>query len=446
MTGVAYIPIEKKSRELAPKLLVASELAARGVVPVVGFARSVFANMARFPQGVVYFKGMNRVQVDYMRHVTAANHVIVATDEEALGARGPLLAKDTWHEARSLVRAVFCQGAEQAEVLAKTRGFEADQLRRTGNPRIDLLRARFSSFWADQARELKAEQGRFVLVNTDMSSVNAKNQDLAQYKKSLVQIGWLDPESEADRALMEEHIEHDRENLSAISDFVLAMDQEHREIPIVIRPHPGEDPEYWRGVAARCANVQVVTGSEPVPWLLAATCLVQAGCTTGVEATVLGTPSISLIRNPSGARFPDYRITNSVNPVVGDVAAAVDLVGRLFDGAMGRADPAEARRALAPFIDIDDTRFAYENIADEIEAAMGETASVAWRDIQPLAADVDQALRRTVRRPAFEDGFSSREDVEARLQMLSARLGRPAPAIKDLGWGVYALEPARGMP
>jgi surface carbohydrate biosynthesis protein len=440
MTGVVYIPIEKKSRELTPKLLVAGELAKRGFTTVLGFSRALFANILNFPPGVIYFKGMNRVQVAYMRRLAGSGHAIVATDEEALGARGLLLTKDTWHEAPSYVRTVFCQGAEQAQVLEKDLAFQPEQLKRTGNPRIDLLQPKFASAWKKESEALRRKYGRFILVNTDMSSVNSRHHDLEQYKQSLVQIGWLNPKSPADLVLMDEHIEHDRENLAAIGDFVRQMNQRHPDLPVIIRPHPGENPGHWRGLAETCANTIVVDGSEPIPWLLAAACLVQAGCTTGVEARVLGTPSISLIRNPCGAAFPDYRITNHVNPVAGDIATAIRMVVTIVAEKKPTADLAETRSALAPYIDIDEGRFAYEKIVDGIEDILKEMAEVQWDDIRPIDRDVDDALRQTVPKAAFEDGHSDEDEISVRIRSLWGEDENPIGCVRNLDWGLCALK------
>lgn len=447
MIPVAYIPIEKKNRELASKLLVAHELVRRGGIAVVGFSRAVFANAPNFPAGVIYFKGMNRVQFEYMRHLPALGHAVVATDEEALGASGLLLVKDCWPETQPLLDLVFCQGAEHEKALVNCRGFEARQLKRTGNPRLDLLRPAFSRFWAAEVEKLKTEHGRFVLVNTDMSSINAKHHDLAQYKSSLVQIGWLDPEEPADLALMDDHINHDRENLRAVSDFVREMDRLHPERRVVIRPHPGENPTHWRNLAARCSNVRVVVGSEPVPWLLAATCLVQAGCTTGVEATVLGTPSISLIRNPTKNPFPNYRLTNRVNPVANTVGAAINMVQRLLDGTIDAVDPRRSLQALSSYIDIDDSSPAYRKIVDGIEAVGKSKPSSSLDDISAIGDNVDAALRRAVSREAFAAGFFSPEELHAKLDILAQQLQLGSgPTVKDLGWGVYALGPPEPSP
>ena len=77
------------------KLLVGLELVSRDIPVVIGHSRPLFANVRNLPRGGVYLKGMNRVQHEVISQLPAIGRKAVACDEEAMGARGPLLVKDT---------------------------------------------------------------------------------------------------------------------------------------------------------------------------------------------------------------------------------------------------------------------------------------------------------------------------------------------------------------
>jgi hypothetical protein len=62
---------------------------------------------------------------------------------------------------------------------------------------------------------------------------------------------------------------------------------------LVIRPHPSENAAAWQDAAHGLANVRVLHEGSMVPWLMAAHVLIHNGCTSAVEASVLGTPSIA---------------------------------------------------------------------------------------------------------------------------------------------------------
>jgi hypothetical protein len=58
---IVYLPIELLAREFDSKVLLAAELAARGVPVVLGQQWMLFENLERLPPGVVLFKSFNRI-------------------------------------------------------------------------------------------------------------------------------------------------------------------------------------------------------------------------------------------------------------------------------------------------------------------------------------------------------------------------------------------------
>jgi surface carbohydrate biosynthesis protein len=447
---IVYIPIEKKNREFASKCLIASELLGHGIVVVIGFYRGVFVNLPAFPRGLVYFKGVNKVQYDYMMHLPGLGHAVVVTDEEALGSSDPkYLMQDCWHDVSRFITKVFCQGEVHRDALSTLRNFRTDQLVITGNSRVDLLRSPFLDALRPRAEEIREQYGPFVLINTDCSSVNGKVTDLDLYRQVLVQIGWVDPTSESDIALMEDHITHDTNNLKAIGDFITAMNRALPARKLVLRPHPTEDIGYWNRLAREVDNLTIVTNTEAPEWILAADILVQTGCTTGVEAAVIGTPSIGLVIQPETVIHPDLLLTHQVNPVVRSIEAAVGAITELDSGEQRRygSKLEEKWNRLRPHLDIDRSRFAYEKIAGAMTDLLLGLPDV--KQPRGLAMDMraEELLRRVVKKSTFDDAYFSREEIEIRLQsIIDMRSDGTRASVRDLGWGVYMLTPEGDSP
>jgi hypothetical protein len=61
----------------------------------------------------------------------------------------------------------------------------------------------------------------------------------------------------------------------------------------VIRPHPTERHDAYNEIAAQCSRVLVTNQGNVVPWILATRAVLHNGCTTGIEAFVIGVPAIS---------------------------------------------------------------------------------------------------------------------------------------------------------
>jgi len=216
---IVYIPIEKKNRELNSKLLIAHALTRAGVTVILGVDRVLFSYAANFPLGMMYFKGLNKVQFEIMTTISNLGYTVVATDEEALGSSDPAyIMQDCWPGTRQIVSKIFSQGEVHRRALMDLRDFTCNQVIITGNARVDLLRPPFSNMLTAQVAAIRARHGRFVLINTDFSSVNGRFSNLDVYCQSLIDIGWIDPSKVEDVALMEDHLSYDRGNMAAVID------------------------------------------------------------------------------------------------------------------------------------------------------------------------------------------------------------------------------------
>jgi hypothetical protein len=75
--------------------------------------------------------------------------------------------------------------------------------------------------------------------------------------------------------------------------LIPALEKSFPQHTIIVRPHPTESQEIYRKIAAKCERVKVTNEGNVVPWIIASEAVIHNGCTTGVEAYVLGVPAIS---------------------------------------------------------------------------------------------------------------------------------------------------------
>lgn len=438
-----YIAVEKKNRELQSKLLVSLALLEGGAEVVVGFQKSVLAVASLGTPGVVFYKGLNKIQHDYMMAMSRAGHLAVAIDEESLASSNPkFLMLNCWSEIHRSVDKIFCQGELQRQALIELRGLAPDQLVLTGNPRIDLLRSPATEWIAEYAEGIRREHGPFVLINTDYGSINNATMDLVGFQEMLVRVGYVDPTSTEDLDLMEDRVIHDQNAMASVEALVLAMDTKAPGRKLVLRPHPTESDTVWQELARRVKNLTVITGTRAPEWILAADCMIQTGCTTGVEAAILGTPTIGMVCQPDGVIHPDLILTHRVNPVLRSVEAVVEAIGRLDAGdAPELAARLEQKRLLLePHVHIDADEFAYEHISRVILDMAANLPDGVVNGVARISDDVDRQLRQHVTRARFGDAYFSRDELETELTRIANAQGKPwRGSVRDLGWGTYAL-------
>jgi hypothetical protein len=87
--------------------------------------------------------------------------------------------------------------------------------------------------------------------------------------------------------------DHKQAIFETFQQIIPAIEKAFPKHNIVVRPHPTENQEIYRQIAAGCERVKVTNEGNVVPWLMATRALIHNGCTTGVEAYVMGVPAIS---------------------------------------------------------------------------------------------------------------------------------------------------------
>ena len=282
------LPVETANREFDGKLLLALKALELGYEPIIGSRTAMHAVLPSLPKSIYLAKGARSGSAKIFSLLEALGHIIVAFDEEAL-VRLPdeafhmKLDSETFNRARIL----YAWGLSNAEVWRNFHDYRGTPVLNAGNPRIDMLRPEIREYYRDDCMALKQRYGPFVLLSSNFSFVNhfipnhvrhrvAKSANKA--KSDAVKSGF----STHKKALFEKFLALVPELAKAIAPHAL-----------VIRPHPSENAAAWQDAAQGLANVHVLHEGSMVPWLMTAHVLIHNGCTSAVEAGVLGTPAIA---------------------------------------------------------------------------------------------------------------------------------------------------------
>ena len=191
----------------------------------------------------------------------------------------------------------------------------------TGNPRFDVHRPDLRAVLADRAAQIRRQHGRYFLVNTKFSTFNG-------FAGSVKNVSGM----RARGMLQTEEHEAEAKGLEAFQGSIFAMFMQligelsrgYPDYAIVIRPHPSENHEPWRLKAATLPNVKVVYQGNVAEWILASEICIHNNCTTGVEAYMLGKPSVSYrpFQNP---RY-DLFLPNALSSEPNDLDQLLELV------------------------------------------------------------------------------------------------------------------------
>ncbi len=282
------LPVETTNREFDGKLLLALKALERGYEPIIGSRTAMHAVLPSLPKSIYLAKGARSGSARVFSLLEALGHVIVAHDEEAL-VRFP---DEAFHmkldpETFNRPRLLYAWGKSNADVWRSFRDYRGAPVLEAGNPRIDMLRPEIREYYRNDCIALQQRYGRFALLSSNFAFVNhfiphhvrhriAKSADKA--KSDIVKSGFAAHK----QALFEKFLELVPELAKAIAPQAL-----------VIRPHPSENASAWQDAARGLGNVHVIHEGPMAPWLMAAHVLVHNGCTSAIEASVLGTPAIA---------------------------------------------------------------------------------------------------------------------------------------------------------
>ena len=212
---------------------------------------------------------------------------------------------------------------------------------------------------------------------------------------------------------------------------------------IIVRPHPSESPEAWRRATAGLPRVEVRYDDALLPWLLACEALIHNGCTTGVEAALLG-------RRPIAYRPHADPSMESPQPRRAslEVADEQELHAALADGAR------ENNAALDDMVASRQGPLAAERIADFLVASLQTDIRLptALRRGQARLAAGTRALQKRVQAqrrgsPAQESYIARKfpptpfSEIEARLRRLAEALQRPLPGLREVEDRIYEINP-----
>ncbi len=340
-----FLPVEIKVREFHGKLLLALIAAEAGFRVVLGGQRELRRLLHTFPPGIYIDKSIAVSKNRWFVRFRRLGNVIVAWDEEGLVIHEEQYLKSRFsRQAIDRVEKFFTWGPVQRDILVRAAPDRKDAILLAGNPRFDMLRPELRSFYSDAADRLNDEHGPIILVNTNFGFCNHfKGVDEA---KKL----FMHSTSHGSEKFIDEWIDFQHRLFTFFVDAVPWLSSRFPEYCIIVRPHPSEGDSAWQQVADSLPNVRVSKQGNVLEWILASDAVIHSNCTTGIEAYLMGVPSIAY-RPVLSEKYETY-LPNSVST---GVFSPVELKATMKDiiEAGNREEytgSEEARRVAARYI------------------------------------------------------------------------------------------------
>jgi surface carbohydrate biosynthesis protein len=383
------IPCETQAREFDAKLLLACFAAERGYRVVVGSKKAINVRAGSLPPSIYLSKSLTSRNFLMYELLERLGHTLVCGDEEGLVYSSTesylhhKVAALTFRKADALL----AWGSENARIWREFDAFHGAPIYETGNARVDLLRPEMRSLFDRPVADLRSRFGKFVLINTNFSRLNHYFPGQSRQANKLREAA---PDVDVNQYLDLGLAAHKAALFNHFQEMVPAVARACPEHTIVIRPHPSEKSETWSRIAADCANVEVVHEGNVVPWILASELLIHNGCTTAIEAYVLGKTAIAF--QPKTSEDFDLHLPNLLSTRAFDLDSLLDLTTTHLSGGLTQ-DPAEVARMqqlITRYVASVSGPFACERILDALQN---------FADEGGIAKELD-TTRRTLARAA----------------------------------------------
>ncbi len=397
------MPVENQVRELDSKLLLACIAARRGFSSVIGPRREMHIQITAFPRSIYLAKSVpvhRNIIFQIMRNL---GHEIVAWDEEALVHP----QAETYYRRRvcplgiRYVSHLFAWGEDNAELWRHYPELPmGTPIHVTGNPRGDLLRHEMRDIYQGDVKKLRSKYGDFILVNTNFNHVNAFSPDLNLFRP--VRKPGEEPKfGRAAKGMSREYAEGLRDHKQAIFEnfqqLIPALEKAFPQSAIIVRPHPTENQEIYRTIASQCERVRVTNEGNVVPWILASQAVIHNGCTTGVEAYVMGVAAISY--RPTVNDYYDlgfYRLPNLLSYQCFDFEELRATLGDILADRIEPPDGDERESLINQYLEALDGPLASERMVDVLEGVLEGRSELPKPSIRDRLAGWSMSAIRTL--------------------------------------------------
>ena len=320
--------------------------------------------------------------------------MVAAIDEESLGiATEDEFRRQVDPEIYRWCDLLFAQGDSQAEALQRFPGIRANRVAVTGNPRTDILTSSLAAPLRSQGELLRKKFGDFLLVNTNFGSVNPARTDTLGAFELFERVNAINRRNSQDIKEFFEWCAWGRGNLHSIVALIAKLHTSGFPWSIIVRPHPSERLSTWQRLLAGQHGIHVVREGDHLPWTAAARALLHTGSTTGLEAFLLGTPSVSLrLRDDDWGR---HYLSNQVNRTARTIDDAVAKLNAIVSG----HDNIEQQR-----LDFD------RHLQYHLNVVRGRLAATAVVDaLAELARRIDRPAGKAMLRRIHADAGSAPE-------------------------------------
>lgn len=435
-----YLPLEIKARELVSQTLLACKVGELGGRVYLGSKSGIFRALLvkPSPDGTFLYKsGMENPEG--FKNLKKRVASIAVLDQEMSPARQILNPASRFvGQELDFVDRLYYVGKHLSDALfAELPDLPPDKVKTLGWPRVDLWTKRYSYFWEPGAQELRQRFGEFVLFSSDFGVLSEV--DLQKRIQRQTELSRTDPTFQPIGQTRLQQLESHIHEFPRVVDFLRELDEDSVFPAVVVRPHPSENHSIWARALSGLKKTHLVYEGDVSTFLQASVALLHRGCTTALQAELLGKPT-GVVVSPGTSRH-DSAAISAYSRSVRTVEDALSLVSLDYPV----LEPAISPSRVAS---LDGT--ASEKIAEDL-LALTEKAEIPMPPIHELvlkkrlwAGVVKGAALRYVRREQRK-GLAISKTAAVNKMPGGVRVGEIEEILQNLGFDHISARKVPGI-
>jgi surface carbohydrate biosynthesis protein len=287
-----YIVIELKVREFVAKILFAYMACLRGYRVYVGSREAIIdlVKSKNFIGGIFFYKA--GLQYENCKDVDKKINAHVVLDEEVCPGHNldnyPNLINAFPSTTRRFISKYFYINNKIARFVKKKFSYEKNKIISSGWPRVDIFTKKFSKIFNSDVKKIKKKYKKYYLFVSDFAYIT---ENFQQYALEYLPWGVNKNEHKRYKKLFIELAKYNYEDFKIISLFLKDFAFKNKSIKILIRGHPADNIDAWKNVINGIDNLKFLEPKDDIqPWIMASSGVLHRGCTTSLQAYVLGKP------------------------------------------------------------------------------------------------------------------------------------------------------------
>ena len=278
-----YVPLEIKSRDFLGRLLLSLEVCKVLKWDVYfGFRGDVNYFAKNYIPGVYHGLATIKNFENLYEDIKKNGNLVTISDEEGLVTYSKKYYSSFKISKKNLDLSdlIFTWGEKNKKILEKL--IDKKKIVVSGNPRLDLLKPFFKSFYKDEVKQIKDKYRNFYLICTNFSYINYYDKKV-RYSELLKKRNFFTCDED-----LKEWYKYEKIKEKIFNELTKFLENSYKikDTKFIIRCHPSENKDKYKQFEKKYKNVFFEDSFSVHPWILASNGVINHYCTTTFESLV----------------------------------------------------------------------------------------------------------------------------------------------------------------